>query len=402
MRALILAATLAATLALSPLPATAQISAEIAATGIAPTAARLAALPDPTPADRFALGGLRFLGAIEAALQTRWTHGIGANRSELPVLRLPIPRNPAPEPYTAAAVVSLFTGVQAGMVATRAALAPLGEEEFGLDIRLGDLWFDINRNGARDRGEGVIEVAGLALTGADIARRAPTAIADVTVRFDRADADWLAAYSEFLSGAVTLMLAFDPAQAIEQVLAAKSDFARFRDDQPMPSALDQIFGEQADGLMMIWRALETQPDPAMTRAARDHLIAMIGHNRAFWARVEAETDDAAEWIPNDRQRAALGFDMPAGTGARWQAVLDDAEELLTGRLLIPHWRFGSVAGINMARMFEDPAPVDVAGWIHGAGLIRWAEAGTRVTAESWAEFDRMVRGNAFMFAVFLN
>ena len=64
MRHLILALTCSLAL-----PAAAQdISSEIAANGIGATRDRLAALPAPTDAESFALGGLTFLSAVEEAI----------------------------------------------------------------------------------------------------------------------------------------------------------------------------------------------------------------------------------------------------------------------------------------------------------------------------------------------
>ena len=84
------------------------------------------------------------------------------------------------------------------------------------------------------------------------------------------------------------------------------------------------------------------------------------------------------------------------------AVLGDAEALLNGDKLIPHWRLRGGAGLNLKRMFEDPVPVDLAEWIHGIGLLRYAEAGERVAPDSWLDFERLVRGDSLMFVVFLN
>ena len=58
--------------------------------------------PAPTPSERFALGGVRFLGGVERALQLRYAVGLSgglAEMSGLPVLRLPLPENPSPAPF---------------------------------------------------------------------------------------------------------------------------------------------------------------------------------------------------------------------------------------------------------------------------------------------------------------
>ena len=94
--------------------------------------------------------------------------------------------------------------------------------------------------------------------------------------------------------------------------------------------------------------------------------------------------------------------MPPGTGKRWQAVLTDAEKSLKGEVLIPHWRFGAEAGINLKKMFDDPPAVDLITWIQGEGFLPYAEKGPQVSMASWNDFASFVQGDAMLFAVFLN
>ena len=117
MRSLTLAFLLAA------VPATAEtLSQEIARSGLAPTEARLAALPSPSNEDLFALAGLRFLGGIEQALQLRWKTGVQADWSELPILRLPIPENPDAIPFQAADFTALIKNLDADIDQTASSL----------------------------------------------------------------------------------------------------------------------------------------------------------------------------------------------------------------------------------------------------------------------------------------
>ena len=95
-------------------PATAEtLSAEIGRSGIAATEARLAALPAPADDERFALGGLRFLAALEQSFQIRWQNGMSDRTGMLPFLRLPVPENPAPQPFDPGAVAAIFTAADA-------------------------------------------------------------------------------------------------------------------------------------------------------------------------------------------------------------------------------------------------------------------------------------------------
>jgi hypothetical protein len=375
------------------------ISEEIARTGIAPTEARLAALKTPTNEELFALAGLRFLGGVEAALQLRWQTGVRSDWSELPILRLPIPENPNARAFEPADFTTLLTGLDADMDSARSALTLLGDGDFALDIRLSDLWFDIDMNGTRGEGEDIASVAGLTLGGA---RMIAQPVADPVIRFDTADAAWLTAYTHFLSGFVSTALAYDPEPAIQRVMESSAAIYALWGDTPPPNALDMMFGRQVDRVAMVLFALSKTPDKTLALDAHGHFLSMIAENRRFWSLVAAETDNDGEWVPNDRQTSGLGLNVPPGTGERWQAVLADAEALLKGEALIPHWRFGAEAGINLKKAFENPPAVDLVTWIQGEGLLPYAEKGRRISPAAWNDFERLVSGDAILFAVFLN
>lgn len=386
--------------AVLPQPALAEtLSQEIARAGLAATETRLTALATPTNEDLFALAGLRFLGGVEAALQLRWQTGIRADWSELPILRLPIPENPAARPFAPADFTSLVTGLDTDMDAARAALAQLGDKPFALDIAMSDLWFDINMNATRDEGEDVASVAGLTLGGG---RMVGVAVADPVITFDTADAAWLSAYTHFLSGFAATALAYDPEPAIQRVIDSSAAIHALWGDTPPPNAMDMMFGRQVDRIAMALIALSKTPDKALALDAHAHFLSMITENRRFWSLVALEPDNMGEWVPNEKQSSALGIIMPPGTGERWQAVLADAEALLKGEVLIPHWRFGAEAGINLRKLFENPPPVDLLTFIQGEGLLPYAEKGPRMSMAAWNDFERLVSGDAMLFAVFLN
>lgn len=375
-----------------------DISGAFAAHGIAAVEAELAALPEPTPTQAAALGTARFLRAIEITLQTRWRHGLNAAQTELPVLRLPVANNPAPEPAGPDLVATIFSDLLDDLAGAR---APLAEIEDGDAVRLPitftDLWFDIDTNGVRERGEDLVTVAALTLTGQ------PMLMSDApTATFDTADAAWLLAYTHFLAAFAELVLSIDPTTQIDRFATARDEMDALAADTNYRNAIDMQFGQQVDRAAIILSAIQGQPDPVHTRAAKSHLLEMIAANRTLWARVTAETDNEGEWIPNATQTQVLGLEVPPETGPRWLAVLDDAEALLTGAALVPHWRLREGAGINLARFLDDPAPIDPVGWMHGAALLPYSEEGRRVSPENWIFFQRMVQGDALLFVVFLN
>jgi hypothetical protein len=395
MRPILTALLLTAT----PAFAESDVSALIAANGLRAAEAQLAAIAEPSPSDRFALGGVRFLAAVETALQTRWKVGLTEGLTtlvDLPVLRLPIPENPTPARFEGAVIAEMFAAVQGDLDSAAAQLDMISDADaVGVTINTTDIWFDIDRNGTRTAGEGLAEVLGTAL-------QAP--LADATIRFDTADAAWLSAYAHLLGGLSDLIVAFDPGPAIDDVLAARAAFDALNAqvNQPFGTGIDMMGGDYIDLAAMIVDALERQPDPDLTQSALNHWLAMVDRNRVFWVRVAAETDNDAEWIPNKGQVSALGLPFPADTGQRWLNVLAEAEAVLTGNALIPHWRLADGAGVDLYALMTNPPEIDVLGMAHGMDLLPYIRTGRVISWDSWRQFADLTEGNAGMYAVILN
>lgn len=157
-----------------------------------------------------------------------------------------------------------------------------------------------------------------------------------------------------------------------------------------------------DVAAMFIHAIEGQPDATRSQAAHAHFLGMITDNRTFWARVATETDNKLEWIPNPRQTSALPLEFPADIGARWRDVLAEAEAVLKGDLLIPHWRLGDAAGINLALAMQNPPEIDIISIVQGEGILPFAQVGPRMSGQSLSAFARMLGGDAALYMVVLN
>lgn len=380
-------------------PVAAQdLSAEIGSTGLAATESRLTALPAPSEADRFALGGVRFLRALESTFQTRYRTGMDDPTGMAPLIRLN--QGIAPDAtFAPGDVAALFTQAATDMATAREPLTGLSTgPEFALTIRLGDLWFDVNGDATRTPDEDLLALLGPALLGWRWSDRDPATPAP-TITFDRADAAWLSAYTHLLEGLSEVILAYDPTDALTRAAAARDGMRAI--SPPYPEEFFAIT-PIVDAIWVMLDALDQQPDAARLSKAQAHFLSMVADNRAFWAAVESESDNTAEWLPNDRQTSALGLKLPPGTGATWLSVLADGEALLKGEKLIPYWRLGDGAGVNLARMFTDPAPIDVKDWIQGTGALPYLEKGDTVTPESWQQFEAMMGGDAMLLSLWLN
>ena len=379
------------------------VSAEIGSKGLAATEVRLSALPAPTDAELFALGGVRFLGAVETALQLRYSAGMTDETGMLPFLRQPLPYNFVPKPFQPAMITGLFRSIDTKLGLAREPLAAIPDvSDFKLEINFADLWLDINANKTRDQGEDAMAVLGPMLLGRQWESRdhaTPTPV----VTFDAADAAWLSAYTHLLQGVSDVVLAYDPTEPIDRILQTRakmqrlggvsaSFFPRARSD-----GLDEF-----DVIAIAIAALQQTPDATRMTSAQTHFLSMIADNRRFWATVVQETDNAAEWLPNDKQQSALGVTLPPGTGAVWLSVLDDAEGLLKGTKLAPYWRQQGSAGVNIAKVFSDPRPADLAGWIQGWAAVPYLEKGALVSAQNWGAFEQMMGSEAMMLSFYLN
>lgn len=390
--------------ALAASPASAQsLSAEIGQSGLGPTEARLTALASPTEDETLALGAVQFLRAIEGSFQTRYTHGLTDRSGLLPLLRLGLSDNPAPAAFDPAVITRIFAEAEAGLARAITSFAALPDgSPAALELALGDLWFDVNRNAARDGGEGLADIVGTLALGTPPAGAGMEPPTLPVIRFDVADAAWASAYAHLLSGIAEAVQAHDPTEPITRIMAARAGLAAF--GPPPPSFLTGMAQapDEIDLVAMILAALEQTPDPARAAAAHGHFLAMIAENRRFWARVAAETDNDREWLPNARQVSGLGVTLPPETAVLWQAVLEDAEAVLKGEKLIPYWRTGDLGGINLQKVFLEPRPVDVAGWIQGWAALPYLQQGPLVSAETWARFSAMMTGDAMLFALWLN
>ncbi|MDB5663669.1 hypothetical protein [Cypionkella sp.] len=379
------------------------LSAEIGSKGLTATEARLAALPSLTDADRFALGGVRFLSTVEAALQLRYSAGITDQTGMLPFLLLPLEDNPNPAAFEPAMISDLFRTMDENLEAARAPLAEIkGPSDFTVEINFADLWFDINANKTRDTGEEAMAVLGPMLMGWQWDSRDPATPAPV-VKFDAADAAWLQAYTHLLQGISNVVLAYDPTEPIDRILQARAKLQSLGGVTPSFFTGAGTQGmDEVDVIAIAIASLQQTPDAARMTAAHGHFLTMIADNRRFWAEVAMESDNAAEWLPNDKQQSALGVALPPGTGTAWLAVLDDAEALLNGSKLAPYWRQDGAAGVNIAKVFSDPRPADLAGWVQGWAATPYLEQGQLVSDQNWNAFEQMMGGEAMLLSFYLN
>lgn len=192
--------------------------------------------------------------------------------------------------------------------------------------------------------------------------------------------------------------------AIQKLKSELDDlYATYYDqEKTRKSITDNSYKSFVDPFYIMIESLRQQPDPKRMKAAHTNLTKMVEYNKVFWAEVAKETDNKNEWIPNPQQTSALGIDIPDDAGVLWQAILNDAELVLKGDLLIPHPFLPSGYGISLKSYIQNPSPIDIVGMIHGVSMYPFVEIGPRVSNRNWRTFRRLLQGRASAFALFFN
>lgn len=215
------------------------------AAGCEALAAHIARHPDDDQA-RFGLGVLQFLRGVERLGQSLHRHGgLGdeaRNARLFPLVRLPVPANPAPAETTYADVRGMIEAFIADLAAAEKTLAGTRDADVSLPLRFGFVRLDLDGDGKAGEAEALWRLHA-ALTGQpvriqqingtwqpdipsdeELRRRAEAFV----VRLDRGDVFWLRGYCHLLSAVGEYALAHDAAATFD-VLAPISSPARGSD-----------------------------------------------------------------------------------------------------------------------------------------------------------------------------
>jgi len=148
-----------------------------------------AAAQDKSAQTAYLTGMTEALLAIEHVLQVRYTNYSG----ELPLVpggQADIAYNPDAK-FDPAFVETAMLGALEHFAKAETALDAATGKDFAAEVDLKDLWFDVDGDGKRGEGEAALLQVGQILGG----RPGFTEYdGETVIRFDTADADWLAAY----------------------------------------------------------------------------------------------------------------------------------------------------------------------------------------------------------------
>ena len=345
-------------------------------------------------------GMLRFVAAIEHLAQAMHRHGLetasGGPMVNLPILRIPVPPNPKPEPLGYAQFRAIFERFVDDLDKAESALAGVEEKDVKFSIDLLKVRLDLDGDGKAGDHESLGEL----MNGLAPGMAPPQA----PVAFDTADIYWLRGYARFLSAFTQFMLAHDFHDTFDKTfhiffpnagLPLADKLSRAGNASPWS---DPAIGDAIAFIHLInWQVA----DPVRLADVRTRLKAMIEMSRKSWIAARKETDNEAEWLPNPRQQGALG--SPPVTDELingWLAVMGEFELVLDGKRLMPHWRFGQ--GLNVKRMFEESKNFDLVLLIAGTDAVPWLEDGPVSSSTDWDNLMRVFQGNFLGYAMWFN
>ncbi|GHA15817.1 hypothetical protein GCM10007989_08300 [Devosia pacifica] len=288
-----------------------------------------------------------------------------------------------------------------------------GGEEFVVPVDVFSIHFDLDGDGTADADAslGGLFEGGLASTGGTMAGADAKTMeklgetAELVVGFDRADAYWLAGYTQVVAAHADWLLAHD----FEQLFNVY--FHRVFPQAGLPmtehSGVGTLFGgPQSDALIADMVAAVHSFNFAVTDRERlagvlERLKSVTAFSRQNWDAILAETDDDRELVPSPTQTPLAGG--PAVTEevvAAWMDTLDTIDRLLAGDLLLPHWRFAR--GIDITAYFETATHTDLVMLITGYDALAYLADGPIASAEDFQSGNEVFGDDFPLFALWFN
>ena len=371
----------------------------------------LEAVAAKDPASAYAAGAGEFFTALELLAGGLHRHGFESPKSfMLPLMQLPVPDNPSPRPLTYEEFRAILVSFRDRLEKSAATLGSVpANADIGMEVDLSRAGIDLNEDGTIAPDESFAAImASLAHGSIDTSAAAPS----LTFRFDRADGFWLQGYAEFLMAQADFWLAHD----FRAMFDGSFHMLFPRAKLPLQDALvppdggmsGSIFASEwrfADFVSLVHLVNWPVVEPERRQAARRHLLEMIRLSREDWKAILAETDNDREWLPGPQQKGAnplTGLEVGQEQVTAWLATLTMAEDLLEGRVLLPHFRITG-KGINMKRFFDEPKPFDLVLSITGPGIAPYLESGKILTSDDFDQIRREFGGAGFLtFALWFN
>jgi hypothetical protein len=357
---------------------------------------------------RFGLALLRFLEGIESMVQSWHRYGLQPEQEMaafIPFLRLPTPVNTNPETISYQDFRAVFEALVTKLSEVEANLAAITDPEVRLPIRFGLIRLDLDADGLATEDELFWRIftrynrqaASLELKEENKAFH---------IVLDKGDVHWLRGYCHLLLALAETYLAYDSQELFEKTAQlffpkVTSPYAYLQQEPAIEAGgFDMAIIADAVAVMHL---LNLKPlEPERMQHALAHLEAVIRESRLSWEAIAGETDNEREWIPNAQQTSVMPIRVDEAMIEGWQQFLKEAERILKGEVLVPHWRVTDGRGINLRRVFSEAGPLDLVQWFQGSAALPYLEEGTLTDGATWRQLQDLFGGNFIGFALWFN
>lgn len=358
---------------------------------------RLEPLAATDPEAKFGTGLIRLVGAVEGFSQALYRHGFtppdGGPMMGRPLV-LPVPENPNPEPLTYEKLRAILQQLVDGLDAARPILLEAGQAgDYVVQLEPLKIRIDVDGDGQATEAESLGTIlsfmSGMSTVAAPAGEPLPEPAApQLTLGLDRADAFWLAGYADLLAAQADFLLAHDFHGLVDAA------FHRIfpRADLPMQDyvtatgslMLDpQSDNAIADALALIHELSWEVVEPDRLKRVQARLKEVTALSRQNWAAILAETDDNHELLPNPKQTGPNPDAKITDEQVKaWLASLDTVDQILDGKLLIPHWRFAK--GFDLDAYFSTAKRTDFVMLITGFDALPYLKDGPIASADSFS------------------
>lgn len=349
----------------------------------------------------FGLGVLQFFSAVEQLGQNFYSYGLDpepARQLGIPFLRLPVPQNPKPEPIDYQKWQGVLETLDQNLQAAEAILAQVGDAQVKLPINFAAIRLDLNGDQNLSQQEAFWQIYRLYNPGAPA--KPLKGEQALTIAFDTGDVYWLRGYCHLLMTLTDMILAYDTQEYFERL--GHMFFPNIQTPYAVPRMTSGWVSDYVDPITAI-HLLNFEPQaPERLQSALDHARSVLALSHQSWDSILAEGDNDREWVPNTDQTSVVPTAVTAEQIDSWRQLLDEADALLTGKKLLPHWRFEGSQGINLQRVFLEPRFFDLVLWVQGGEALPYLERGELTEGETWRELVRVFGGNFIGFAIWFN
>ncbi len=360
----------------------------------------LAAFASPkNNSERFSLAALQALDGMQQFSAGLHQLGINPEFTRLPFLRVVPSGSPlvTNETATPEKVAALFSNLRTSLQHANATLGKMSDEDFKVEVNLSQAHLDFDGDGVVSTNELLMAVLGRTL---GIPARLKTG-EDLMIHFDAADASWLKGYTHFLSGIIDILLAYDWLPVWNQCA-----HVIFQNPDPVPPIARYAPARQgrdiAQWIDLIAAVHDMRLEPRDKNGlldARNEFRAMISCSRTCWNQVSAETDNDHEWLPSPAQTGPGGTKVTQQQIDGWRHILDELDDILAGKKLLPHQMIKSGTGINIDKLVKSPPPLDLILMIQGSAFIPYLEEGPVSDQATWRTLTQPFGPGFMQFAI---